>query len=918
MECQGNSGGSSKSKGRRQCSSIPPALAGLLAQQGDSSALQLQLQKNVQLPRYFCCFFPPPALNRRGLGSLTQQQAALTCTCSSAIGNSNSYCCSTELCAACILRYVESLRPSSYRPRFSPETCPLHLQAPATVAATAGRCCRNSSDSAAAATYAEAYGQYLRRLLQLVQQDMQLPQLPVLQQWLPSSLLGAAAQQLTNTHNSNNSSSCCSCWLESPCYFPAVFSLPPASRFPGSQVYRQQLLHPFDAASAAAVAALRPRPGNKCLDMCCAPGNKLLLLAAAVSAESPATATKAAATTGGVVVGVDVNAERMELCRRLLRKNGCNSGLLVLGDAREFGTSSFCLCSTINRNSTSNSTNYGTIQTNSFSGAGLESRSPATMSAAANAAATTAASERVRKGRLARKKERRRQEAQEVPLISFLEHFGGSRNSDSNHSSNLRASGTGVEGGEDMAAAAATVAVAQKTAVNVAEDSSCNPCSSSSSGEIGEGGYPNNSGVQPEALSAPSRSSNTSSHTGRRRSNSSSESAPVTEFDRVLLDVQCTHDASTRHLSRFREAILQQQQNEHQPQQQQNEHQPQQQQNEHQPQQQQNEHQPQQQQNEHQPQQQQEGVSVAVDPAFTQQATGHTGADVFRVAQCEEEDDQQQLQPHHQSLQQLLQLQQQLLQRAYALLAPGGLLVYSSCSNDHQQNEGAVLQLLLQHGALLYPIPCRGLLYPPANSILTGSPNGKRPSGLPNGISKNASDPLTLNPEVFAHETKHNVPSLSGGFQGTTHDKGPLGAPVSEDERRPLKDTPIGATGVFKGSPAYSSAAETYQEGPATPEKGTDQPLCPLTGVPCRGFEDAFEFLESHAFWPARPSSLESMQDLPRHPSCWSGPSSHSTSGSYGRPRPSSCQFPAEEGQTSGIFVCCITKPLNPKPLLQG
>ena len=48
--------------------------------------------------------------------------------------------------------------------------------------------------------------------------------------------------------------------------------------------------------------------------------------------------------------------------------------------------------------------------------------------------------------------------------------------------------------------------------------------------------------------------------------------------------------------------------------------------------------------------------------------------------------------------------QRKLLQKAWALLKPGGTLVYSTCSILRQENEDAA-QTLLDKGAVLAPVP---------------------------------------------------------------------------------------------------------------------------------------------------------------------------------------------------------------------
>ncbi|KAL8438227.1 hypothetical protein ACSSS7_000316 [Eimeria intestinalis] len=899
--CSSNGSSSSSSSNvavqhrkQRVCSSVPGALADVLARQqrAESSPPSLQLPQDLQqqqqqqqqqelveqqqqrqellqqLPRYFCCLFPPPPLNRRGQGSVSQERAAVRCICVEQ-GSSSSSNSSSKVCVACMQHYFDRLRPEVFCPRFASSTCPLHLRASPEAAAAAaaaadaadsGTAGAASTEAAAAANYAEVYCEYVQRLLPLVQQEMRLPGLPSLQQWLPSSLLGAPALRLANSSNSSNSSSsssccCCNssstdssssnsnsnssrgccCWLEEPCFFPAVFAIRGDSRFPTSRVYRQQLLHPLDAASAAAAAALRPLPGSKCLDLCCAPGNKLLLIAAAASTRPAAAAATAAAAAGGrteashgaaataataaadgieashttssssaaaeaaaaaadgCVVGVDVSPLRMEICRRLLRKNGCTNALLVLADGRTFGTGSCCSCSS----SSSRSSGVGCMQS-------------------AAAAKDTPAGGRMRRGRLAKKKEKKRQEAREVPLVSLLpQDCSSSSNSISSNSSSSNSTNSS-RGGEAPSSAENPL-----TKPHAATGGSVR--AASPSGAAGTAAA--ESGV-PELHSSRSSSSSSSS---------SRELDIAAGFERVLLDVQCTHDASIRHMARLERVIRETQRQQ----------------------------QLYAQQHQHQHQQQQQQLQEEAPPV--------QGEDFY----------------------QLQQLQQQLLLRAFQLLSPEGLLVYSSCSKDRRQNEDAVLQLL-QHesDALLYPLPCSGLLYDGAceaahSAWFSGGPL-RGPSGTPD---KN------INGCAFKKtDTGMHAPGPQGGSQKSG---GPL--------RECLERGNVRIRGWRGPSPTASALSDGEVGAPY---------ICPIRGAPCRGFADAYAFLEEHAVWPAAPSGLEKMPELPRHPSCWLS-SSSSSSRSSRKLRPSSCQFLEEKGHTSGIFLCCITKKMPQSRTLQ-
>ena len=107
-------------------------------------------------------------------------------------------------------------------------------------------------------------------------------------------------------------------WL--PC---GVFALPWSYAMGSSPLFREGLLLAMDAASVAAVAALRPRPGERVLDLCCAPGMKLGLIADAVARPDRDRHPVDGATLlsqEGLAVGVDVSLPRLYTTRAMLKK----------------------------------------------------------------------------------------------------------------------------------------------------------------------------------------------------------------------------------------------------------------------------------------------------------------------------------------------------------------------------------------------------------------------------------------------------------------------------------------------------------------------------------------------------------------------------------------------------------------------
>jgi len=88
---------------------------------------------------------------------------------------------------------------------------------------------------------------------------------------------------------------------------PGFFELPGNSNISNSQAYRQGKIFGMDLGSALAVRALDVQPNDQVLDLCCAPGAKMLLIVDSLSMI-------------GTVTGVDLSTDRLSICRSLLRK----------------------------------------------------------------------------------------------------------------------------------------------------------------------------------------------------------------------------------------------------------------------------------------------------------------------------------------------------------------------------------------------------------------------------------------------------------------------------------------------------------------------------------------------------------------------------------------------------------------------
>eukprot|EP00997_Jenningsia_sp_PLL12_P009655 NODE_665_length_1529_cov_65.807432_g545_i0.p1 GENE.NODE_665_length_1529_cov_65.807432_g545_i0~~NODE_665_length_1529_cov_65.807432_g545_i0.p1 ORF type:complete len:387 (-),score=86.86 NODE_665_length_1529_cov_65.807432_g545_i0:219-1379(-) len=100
------------------------------------------------------------------------------------------------------------------------------------------------------------------------------------------------------------------------------YSMDRAVSLQSTEAYQGGRVHGMDASSAVPVLALGLRKGDHALDMCCAPGGKMLLAADLLWKLG-----------GGEVTGVDASAARLSTARSLLRRSGADNCRLVLADA---------------------------------------------------------------------------------------------------------------------------------------------------------------------------------------------------------------------------------------------------------------------------------------------------------------------------------------------------------------------------------------------------------------------------------------------------------------------------------------------------------------------------------------------------------------------------------------------------------
>jgi len=95
--------------------------------------------------------------------------------------------------------------------------------------------------------------------------------------------------------------------------------------------YKKGQIYGIDFASGMAVYALNPEPRDHVLDLCCAPGAKLCLLADTMKLGS-----KHKPSASGSVTGVDVSDARLSTCRTMIRKYKVMRCRLFLADGCSF------------------------------------------------------------------------------------------------------------------------------------------------------------------------------------------------------------------------------------------------------------------------------------------------------------------------------------------------------------------------------------------------------------------------------------------------------------------------------------------------------------------------------------------------------------------------------------------------------
>ncbi|CBH10157.1 hypothetical protein, conserved [Trypanosoma brucei gambiense DAL972] len=104
---------------------------------------------------------------------------------------------------------------------------------------------------------------------------------------------------------------------------PYCLALPRDTAVSQLELYRSGVVSAMDAASIAAVVALRPRRGETVWDVCCSPGMKLSFIADAIGEE-------------GSAVGTDINLDRLFAARSVMKKHRANNVCLFVADGTSF------------------------------------------------------------------------------------------------------------------------------------------------------------------------------------------------------------------------------------------------------------------------------------------------------------------------------------------------------------------------------------------------------------------------------------------------------------------------------------------------------------------------------------------------------------------------------------------------------
>lgn len=127
-----------------------------------------------------------------------------------------------------------------------------------------------------------------------------------------------------------------------PTPLPKMFQLEQDRGIASTSSYKRGLIYGIDLASAFAVHALNLKPGHHALDLCCAPGAKLCMMAETVAnnahskAKNDRTNHNHNKQATGSVTGVDIARQRLNVCRNLIRKYKVMGIRLYCADGTSF------------------------------------------------------------------------------------------------------------------------------------------------------------------------------------------------------------------------------------------------------------------------------------------------------------------------------------------------------------------------------------------------------------------------------------------------------------------------------------------------------------------------------------------------------------------------------------------------------
>ncbi|KAL7749473.1 hypothetical protein RI367_005027 [Sorochytrium milnesiophthora] len=116
-------------------------------------------------------------------------------------------------------------------------------------------------------------------------------------------------------------------------WLPRFFQMPSSVGLASCALYKDGKILGMDVSSAVAVHALDVQPTDHVLDLCCAPGAKLVYLSQLQMADNRDALDH---TTQGTVTGVDVASHRLATCRSLLKKYRTGNVRLFLADGTTF------------------------------------------------------------------------------------------------------------------------------------------------------------------------------------------------------------------------------------------------------------------------------------------------------------------------------------------------------------------------------------------------------------------------------------------------------------------------------------------------------------------------------------------------------------------------------------------------------